>query len=221
MFPLFCLSQTIKGSFFIETGTTLFGGGDYTAFVGKTGISLWSSKTHLKDSYHMSGPSKYQVSSYSVAPRLGWYLSNRLTLGVDFQHFKNNYSNRVYDQRSNYNHLLSGLFLRYYFVNKKHSPFIEFATGTGISKNNEESISSGGANYEVITYYNLPYISGTAGYSFSLNSRFKLGIAATVQNTFEKPNDKGIVINGVEKFSILETGLVASISYRFRISKKD
>nr|WP_319266403.1 hypothetical protein [uncultured Draconibacterium sp.] len=223
LLPLFSFSQNEKGGLFIETGVTMFGGGDYMPFVGKTGISFWQSKTFINrngEVIEFDG-NKYHVTSFSIAPRFGYCLTEKLSIGLDFQYFRNyNVYRGAYDDKENYWNILSGIFLRYYILNKKHSPFIELASGTGLSKNIDESYSSGGGQYEVIKYYNLPYISGSIGYSFRLNPRFKLGIAATIQNTFEKPNDKGNVETDIDRISILETGLVASISYSF-IKKKE
>jgi hypothetical protein len=223
LFPLFCLAQNDKGGFFIETGVTMFGGGDYMPFIGKTGISFWQSKTFVErdGKVELFDPYNYHVTSFSLAPRMGYFLSKKTSVGIDFQYFRNyNIYRGAYDDKENYWNILSGIFLRYYIFDKKSSPFIELASGTGLSKNIEKSVSPGGAHYDVIKYYNLPYISGSIGYSFSLNSRFKLGIAATVQNTFEKPNDKGNVSTDIARISILETGLVASMSYNFKINRK-
>lgn len=219
--PLFCLSQTEKGSFFIETGTTLFGNGGNQSYIGKTGLLLWRSKTHYDRNYQFANDDRNNGITYFLYPRLGYYLSNKLTAGIDFQFSNNHYKVVNYGFADKYNHFTTGIFLQYYFVQKKHTPFAEFAAGTGHSKYIQRTIAPSGGRYNIYTYKNLPYISGTAGYLFSLNSRFKLGIAATVKNTFEKPSNKGTVVDHIRNISILETGLVASASYRFRISKKE
>ncbi|WP_340114494.1 hypothetical protein [Maribellus mangrovi] len=223
LLPLFSFSQNEKGGFFLETGVTMFGGGDYMPFVGKTGISFWQSKTFVNrdgEVVELVGE-KYHVTSFSIAPRFGYCLTKKLSVGLDFQYFRNYNAYRgAYDDKENYRNIIFGIFLRYFILDKKHSPFLELASGTGFSKNVDKSVSSGGGQYERIKYYNLPYISGSLGYSFRISPRFKLGIAATVQNTFEKPKDKGNVETDIDRISILETGLVASITYSF-IKKKE
>jgi len=218
LFPLFCLAQNDKGGFFIETGVTLFGGRNYTpTFVGTSGISYWQHRhfTERDGKEELFSPYNYNITYFSIAPRLGYFLSKKTSVGIDFQ-----YSNNINSFKENYWNILSGLFLRYYFLNKKNSPFLEIAAGTGLSKEVTKSTSPGGANYERIEFFNLPYISGSAGYSFTLSPRFKLGIAATNQNTFQKPNEKSNFSTDTTKISILETGLIASISYNFKINRK-
>ncbi|MDX8340828.1 hypothetical protein SLH46_16645 [Draconibacterium sp. IB214405] len=223
LLPLFCFSQNENCGFFIETGVTMFGGGDYMPFVGKTGISFWQSKTFVdrNGDVELYEGYNYHVTSFSIAPRFGYCLSKKLAVGLDFQYFRNYNAYRgAYDDKENYRNFLAGIFLRYTILDKKHSPFVELASGTGISKNMYKSYSSGGGRYDLIKYDNLPYIAGSLGYLFRLNDSFKVGIAATVQNTLEKPNDKGNVGTDIDRVSILETGMVASISYYFKKRQK-
>lgn len=219
LFPLFCLAQNNKGGFFLETGVTLFGGRNYTpSFVGTSGISNWQYRhfTERDGKEELFSPYNYNITYFSIAPRMGYFLSKKTSVGIDFQ-----YSNNINSFKESYWNILSGLFLRYYFLNKKSSPFIELAAGTGLSKEITGSTSSGGANYEEIEYLNLPYISGSAGYSFLISPRLKLGIAATIQDTFQKPNEKSNFSTNTSKISILETGLIASICYKFKINRKE
>ena len=218
LLPLFGLAQNEKSSFFIETGVTLFGGRNYTpTFVGTSGISYWQYKhfTERNGQVELFSPYNYNITYYSIAPRVGYFLSKKTSVGLDFQ-----YASNFNSHKESYRNVLAGIFLRYYILNRKNSPFIEVASGTGLSKEVTKSTSPGGANYEKIEYFNLPYISGSAGYSFRVNSRFKLGIAATVQNTFLKPGKKSNFITDTAKISILETGLIASVSYNFKINRK-
>jgi hypothetical protein len=218
LLPLFCLSQNEKGGFFIETGVALFGGRNYTpTFVGTSGISYWQNRyfTERDGKAELLPHYNYNITYFSVAPRMGYFLSKNTSIGIDFQYF-NNFNSF----KDNYRSVLSGVFLRQYFLNRKNSPFVEVAAGTGRSKEVTKSTSPGGANYERIEFFNLPYISGSAGYSFSLGPRFKLGIAATVQDTFQKPNKKSNFSTDTAKISILETGLIASIGYHFKLKGK-
>ncbi len=219
LFPLFCLSQNKKGGFFIEAGVSFLGGENFytPSFIGTTGISYWQQRyyTERDGKVELFSPYNYSLNYFSIAPQMGYFLNNKTSVGIDFQYF-NNFN--VY--KETYWNVLSGLFIRYYILNKKSSPFIELAAGTGLSKRMTESTSPGGANYEKIEYFNLPYISASAGYSFSLGPRFRLGIAATIQNTNQKPNEKSSFSRDTDRISILETALVASISYNFRINRK-
>ena len=144
---LFCMSfivcaqiwaQEIKGKFFIETGVKLIGGETTRTFVGRTGISFYQYKhefesvTGEKDSYETS-----TGFSYSVAPRIGYFLGDRFLTGFELQYHNNNYWVK-------YHHYTGGIFARYYFVSEKFSPFLEFGLGLGRSKEIEDSMSSGG-----------------------------------------------------------------------------
>lgn len=214
--PFFCNSQNEKGTFFLETGVTLFGGGDYNAFIGKTGISFWQTAlTVERQNNENKKYPPYNDWSYSIAPRFGYFLNNKIAIGLDFQYYKHQYIYKRVDDKEDYKNLLSGIFLRHYFLNKKITPFIELSSGIGISKNVEEYLTHGGGNVDKIKYFNILYFSGALGYSFVLSPRFNLGISAIIQNTVEKPNDKGNVSTDVAKISTLESGLVMSISYHF------
>lgn len=190
---LFCLSfiiyaqtwaQENKGKFFIETGVKLVGGETSRTFVGKTGISFYQYKhefesiTGEKDSYEtLSG------FSYSIAPRVGYFLGERFLTGFELQYHNNNYW-------VEYHHYTGGIFARYYFLSKKFSPFLEVGLGLGRSKEIEDSMSSGGGKYQKITVENLNYFNGSAGVCYSITQKFDLNFALKIQQTVQKFNDK-------------------------------
>jgi hypothetical protein len=197
--PIICNSQDDIGKLYIETSTTLFsiGSGNYNAFIGKTDISL----------------KEFKIQYYSLAPRIGYHLTNLVAIGADFQFYNEKYGHGGNLRTTKYKNILYGVFLRQYFLNKKINPFIEISTGIGTSNYIEEF------KYSVGNYlYNISYISGAIGCSFTLNPRFKLDISATIQNTIEKQKDSGQY--HVDRFSTFESELIMSISYYFKKNKR-
>jgi hypothetical protein len=66
-------------------------------------------------------------------------------------------------------------------------PLIEAGLGFGLSKSNDDATSPGGAQYQDIERRNLFYLSGAAGVSYSINSKFKINLLAKAQQTIERP----------------------------------
>lgn len=207
-------SQEYKGSFFIETGVKASGGADFINFIGKTGVSF--NKLHWT-TYNSDGSvwqeDSYNTFSWAIAPRLGYYLNNFINTGLDIQYYQNILSLGV-----NYRNFTTGLFFRFYFIDKKIKPFIEMSSGLGFSKNEEDRISPGGGSFQAVEKLNLFYYSGSAGLTFVLTDNLNLNLSARIQDTIEnekKDNDEGSVSYITQKTHKLEINPMLSISYIF------
>jgi len=219
LFLSICTSaQNEKGKFFVETGVKMFGGGDYQNFVGKTGISFNHSTRYWKflepDDF---GSDSYKSFSFSIAPRIGYYVTDNINGGVDIQYF---YCNRLavfYDYFDKYWVTTGGIFLRYYISKGKISPFVETRTGLGISRGEEnDQYSPGGAKNSVIEYQNLLYYALSGGVAFRFNENIKLNLSVIGQNTIEKFSDKSSFSTDTYKVSNWEVGPMISVIYIFK-----
>ncbi len=218
IFVLFSVSislsaQNEKRRFFIETGVKVFGGGDYINYIGKTGISFnQQSWATYKEDGSLWQEDSYNSFSWSIAPRIGYCLGNRLKAGVEYQHYQVSFSGYVYNNNS------SGVFLRLDFNDKKIVPFIELASGFGVSKNVEDRISPGAAEYQTIERLKLFYYSGSAGVTFVLSDNFNLNLSARIHKTLvtEIDDDDDSTISYITvKEQGLEIGPMLSVSYFF------
>lgn len=211
------MAQNDKGNFFVETGVKLDGGSDFLNFTGKTGLSFNQNKNYWK---YKNEPDTHSHSvnntSFSISPRLGYYFTEKLNGGVDIQYY--NSSSGYYLNK--YRILTSGIFLRYFFTDKKISPLLELKTGAGGSKDKRDSRSSGGAAYTEIDCKNLFYYSISGGAMFVLNEKFHLNLSVIAQNTFEKYSDRGNVSSSTTKISNWEIVPMSSVTFIFG-NKKD
>ncbi len=212
MFSTIISAQESKGRFFVETGVKISGGSNYLNFAGKTGFSY----NHIKGYYKFLQPAdihsySYKGSSWSVAPRVGYYLTKRASIGIDCQYF---YSNFEYEFE-NYRISAGGIFARYLFLDKKITPFFEIKSGLGRSKGVEEYVSSGGGSYMKNEYQNLFYFGMLGGFAFKLNDKFGVNISVLAQNTIEKFSDKSNFGTPVFKISNWEVGPLLSLNYVF------
>lgn len=213
-------AQNNKGKFFVETGVKAFGGGDFLNYIGKTGFSFneynWET-LNADGSPWQEGT--FNIFSWAFAPRLGYFLNNNLKAGFDFQYFHDKSSSGNKEQ--NY---ASGLFLRYNFIDKKISPFIEVCSGFGRYKNIEQRISPGGGNYQAVEKLNLFYYSGSAGVTFKLSNNFNFNLSGRIQNTFQtepKNKDNWSVSYVTENVNVLEIGPMLSVTYIFKSKKEN
>lgn len=173
-------AQESKGKIFVETGVKVYGGGEYENFIGKTGFSLFRRNHEYENIY--GDREKYDDLSgfsYSIAPRIGYFVGNKLSTGIEFQYFNKNW---WYD----YHHYSGGLFLRYYILTKRFSPFVEIGVGIGKSKEIEDSLSPGGAEYQKITKEKLTYFNSSLGASYKITEKFDLSLALKYQSTIQK-----------------------------------
>lgn len=218
IFSLTLCAQENKGKFFIETGVKVFGGGDYQNFVGKTGISFNHSTRYWKflepDDF---GSDSYNSFSFSLAPRIGYFLTENISGGLDLQYFYCKELMKFYDYFNNYWITTGGIFIRYYFLKARISPFVETKAGLGISRGEEnDRYSSGGAKYSTIEYQNLSYYAFSSGISFNVKENFKLNLSVIGQNTIEKFSDKSSFSTDTYKVSNWEVGPMLSVSYIFK-----
>jgi hypothetical protein len=208
------LAQDYKGKLFIETGVKASGGGGFNNFTGKTGFSF--NKLHWK-TYNNDGTvwqeDSYNSFSWAIAPRLGYYLSNSLNTGIDIQYFQN-----ILSLGNNYRNFTTGLFFRFYFLDKKIKPFVELSSGLGLSKNEVDRISPGGGEFQTVEKLNLFYYSGSAGLTFVLSDNLNLNLSLRIQDTIEnekKDKEEGSVSYITQKTHNLEINPMLSISYLF------
>lgn len=174
-------AQKENSRFFIESGIKMAGGGDYINFIGKTGFSY--NKTNWESIYEdgkVLWKGDYDVFSWAVAPRLGYSINHLLKTGIDFQYFQNKN-----DDGDKYLNFSSGVFIRFNFMDKKITPFIELSSGLGRSKDAYQNMSPGGAHYESITRHRLHYFAGSAGVSIKLSDNFRLNLSGRAQNIIE------------------------------------
>ena len=208
-------SQDNKGKIFIETGVKVAGGTDYQSFIGKTGFSYTKSKWFT---YHDDGSlwqeGSNNISSWAIAPRVGYCLSKKLQAGIDGQYYHTNLSYGI-----KYQNLASGIFFRYYFLDHKINPFLELSSGLCYSREEEDGTSSGGGSYVYVEKYKLFYYSGSAGVSFEITNRFNLNLSAKIQNTKGKEiedNDGSSISYITEKTENLEVVPMLSVTYYFK-----
>ncbi len=216
IFVLFSVSlsaQNERSKFFIETGVKISGGGDYQSYVGKTGISFnKSSWTTYKNDGSLWQEGSNNEFSWSVAPRIGYRLSNRIKVGIEYQYFHSSWEEEVYKNSS------SGLFVRFDFNDKRIVPFIELGSGFGVAKAEYESTSLGGGQYQSLTKLKLYYLSGSVGVSFVLSDRFNLNLLGRIHNTYATKvddNNDGSVSYITSKYQELEIGPMLSVTYFF------
>lgn len=212
-------AQEYKGKFFIETGVKASGGAEFINFIGKTGVSF--NKLHWT-TYNNDGSvwqeDSYNTFSWAIAPRLGYYLSNSIHTGLDIQYYQN-----ILSLGGNYRNFTTGLFFRFYFLDKKVKPFVELSSGLGFSKNVEDRLSPGGGAFQDVDKSNLFYYSGSVGLTFVLTDKLNLNLSARTQDTIEsekKDNDEGSVSYITQKTHKLEINPMLSISYVFGITPK-
>jgi len=208
-------AQNERSRFFIETGVKAFGGGDYQSYIGKTGISFNKSSwaTYNDNDGSLSQEGSNNSFSWSIAPRIGYRLGNRIKAGIEYQYFHSSWNNAYIYKNSS-----SGVFIRLDFNDKKIVPFIELASGFGGTKEEYESTSSGGGQYQKITKLKLFYLSGSVGVSFVLPGNFNLNLLGRVHNTYATKiddNNGGSISYVTNKYQELEIVPMLSVTYFF------
>ena len=101
-------AQENKGRLFVETGVKVFGGEDYRNFIGKTGFSFFQHEHE----YVLESPHEVESVngfSYSIAPRVGYFVGNKFSAGLDFQYFHKNWW-------MEYQNYTGGIFARYIYI---------------------------------------------------------------------------------------------------------
>jgi hypothetical protein len=186
-------AQQIKGSFMVEGGIKLKESQSFIQTIGTNGISFYKRNNYtnqrnatenIRDVHPQFYSSEY-IIGYSFAPKIGYFIFNHTSLGVDFQY--NKFIDKYFSKPDRYRTTLYGVFIRQYFGNRKLVPFLESGTGFGLFKSVNNDVSAGGGYYQYFHRYDLFYISGSAGISYSLNSRFSINLQAKAQRTSEKP----------------------------------
>jgi len=223
IFSTSLFAQENKGKFFMETGVKIFGGGDYQNFVGKTGISFNHSTRYWKfpepDDF---GSDSYKSYSLSIAPRIGYYITDKINGGVDVQFFYSKNLSVFYDYFDKYRIATGGIFIRYYFSKGKISPFVESRAGFGISRGEEnDRYSPGGAKYSKIEFQNLSYYAFSGGVTFLFIENFNFNLSVIGQNTIEKFSDKSSFSTDTYKVSNWEVGPMLSVIFIFKGKSKN
>ncbi|HAQ17884.1 MAG TPA: hypothetical protein DCR40_01470 [Prolixibacteraceae bacterium] len=207
------IAQINKGSYLIEVGTNP--GGNPT-FIGTTGFSF-SSKENFTKNFSDGVTHSYLARnyfSYSIAPRIGYVAFKNFVFGTDFQYHKHIYKLKKYDHNTDrFRSALYGVFIRQYFGKRKLLPLIEAGLGFGLSKSNDDAISPGGGLYQDIERRNLFYLSGAAGVSYSVNSKFRINLLAKGQKTIERPINTENFHYANSKIIDLDATMVLSFSY--------
>ena len=209
------IAQINKGFYLVEGGINL---GGNSAFIGTTGISFGSTENYTKNFSDGVTHSSlaWNYFSYSIAPRVGYVAFNNFVVGADFQYHKTVSKLEDYDHNTNrYRSTLYGVFARQYFGKGKFQPLIEAGLGFGLSKRNDDASSPGGAQYQEIERRNLFYLSGAAGVSYSLNSKFRINLLAKGQQTIERPINTENFHYANSKIIDFDTTMVLSFSYFF------
>lgn len=210
----FASAQNEKGKFFVETGVKIFGGGEFINFVGQTGISYNHFNTKTESPFKTEF--NYKGFTYSIAPRVGYFLSDYIIGGIESQYYKRN----IYDLHLSYRIATAGIFFRYNFLERKILPFVEIQSGIGTSKSINESVSPGGGEYQQIQINTLYYLAGSAGITILLNQNFRMNLFAKIQNTSARFNDKSNFTSSDFKENNLEIGPMLSVSYIFKKKSK-
>jgi len=215
-------AQINKGFYLVEGGINL---GGNPAFIGTTGISFGSTENYTKN--YSDGVTHSSLAwnyfSYSIAPRVGYVAFKNFVVGADFNYHKNISKLKNYDHHTNrYRSTLYGIYIRQYFGKGKFLPLVEAGLGFGLSKRNDDSSSPGGAQYRDIERRNLFYLSGAAGVSYSINSKFRINLLAKGQQTIERPINTETFHFAESKIIDFDTTMVLSFSYFFnKQSHKD
>ena len=208
-------AQINKGFYLVEGGINL---GGNSAFIGTTGISFGSTENYTKNFSDGVTHSSlaWNYFSYSIAPRVGYVAFNNFVVGADFQYHKTVSKLEDYDHNTNrYRSTLYGVFARQYFGHRKFLPLIEAGLGFGLSKSNDDATSPGGGQYQDIERRNLFYLSGAAGVSYSINSKFRINLLAKGQQTIERPINTENFHYANSKIIDFDTTMVLSFSYFF------
>lgn len=205
----YSMAQDNKGKIYVETGVKVFGGVDYQNFMGKTGISFFQHnyEYELPNGEHENYES-VNGFSYSIAPRVGYFVGDKLSTGLDLQYFNKNWW-------MDYHNFTGGVYARYYFLLKKFSPFIEIGGGLGKSKEIEDGTSPGGAEYQNITKEKLSYLNASAGASYKISEKFELSMAFKYQQTVQKFDEESNYSTNWYKKTSKEFVPFLSFSYYF------
>lgn len=213
-------AQISKGSYMVEGGINLGGNGGYWSapFIGTTGISFRSADNYTKN-FSDGVTHSYLAQknfSYSIAPRVGYVVFKNFVVGADLQYHKNIHKLTSYGHNTDrYRSTLYGAFIRQYFGNGKFLPLVEGGIGFGLSKSNNDDVSLGGGLYQDIERRNLFYLSGAAGLSYSLSSKFRINLLAKAQQTTERPINTENYHYANSKILNFDTALILSFSYFF------
>ena len=200
-----------KGRIFIETGVKLAGGGDFMNFMGNTGVSFNNNNTiHYMPDNRTSEISQSSFS-WSLAPRIGYYLDELFSTGLDLQHFQLDAKDYM-----NYRNYAAGLFIRRNFTVSRIKPYIEFSSGLGSSGEIQERTSPGGAPYEVINKRNHHYFGGAAGITFLLKEKLTFSLSATIRKTVKKDSKRPDNTSNEFKDTGIELAPRLSFGYIFK-----
>lgn len=215
IFSLNLSARDDKGRFFIETGVKLEGGGDFMNFIGNTGISF--NKNNLVYYFPGNHTSEFSQStfSWSLAPRIGYYLDNVFTIGLDMQYYQFNGKGYM-----NYRNSASGVFIRRSFTSGRIKPYIEFSSGLGSSREVEDRTSPGGASYQMIDKRKHHYFGGAAGITILLMEKLTFSLSATIRNTIEKDNKRPDTSGNEFKNTGIEIAPRLSLGYIFKRKKE-
>jgi|GEM_PF-5145789 len=208
-------AQDDTGRFFIETGVKLAGGGDFLNFIGNTGISYNKNKTVYYFPENHTSEFSQSSFSWSLAPRIGYYLDRVFSIGLDLQHYQFNGEDYM-----NYRNYAAGLFIRRNITANRIRPYIEFSSGLGISKEQYDRTSPGGAPYKSIEKRDHHYFGGAIGISFLLMEKMTFSLSANIRNTIEKDSKRPDNSSNKFKNTGIEIAPRLSIGYIF-IRKKE
>ncbi|NOY38567.1 MAG: porin family protein [Chlorobi bacterium] len=179
-------AQTGKGSFLIATTTDLSnsmagltGGGSGNS----AGIALRTS--FINTSADSQNSVKEKTTFLNFTPRVGYFISNRLVIGLDLTLWTSKQSYSSGDYKSIMTLTAYGPFVRFYFSGeKKVVPFLEAKGSVGSWKTK----SSFGAN----TYRGKNSIiswSGGAGLAFYISDKISIDILAGYESLISKEKD--------------------------------
>lgn len=210
------LTAQINKGFYLVEGRLNLGGNP--EFIGTTGISFGSTENYTKN--FSDGVTHSYLArnnfNYSIAPRVGYVAFKNFIVGADFQYLRYIYKLKNYGHNTDrYRSTLYGVFIRKYFGKGKFLPLIETGLGFGLSKSNDDATSPGGGQYQDIERRNLFYLSGAAGVSYSLNSKFRINLQAKGQRTIERPINTENFHFADSKIINFDTTMVLSFSYFF------
>lgn len=217
-------AQIEKGTFMLEGGIKLSGDGLSYAnpFTETSGISFSSNEYYGKDVF--TGKEKswflYHEITYSLAPRLGYFLFRNFVIGTDLKYYKKAITYEIANDKDKYRTALYGIFIRQYLGKGKITPLAEAGAGFGLTKSVTNEISPGGGHYTMTIPRNLYYISGAAGASFQVNTKFRINLLAKIQKTIEKPITTENYSTGETRTLNLDSGFILSFSYFFNRKAK-
>ncbi|MEO0573112.1 MAG: outer membrane beta-barrel protein [Bacteroidota bacterium] len=178
--PLF--SQTEQGKILVGISSGLGLNG------GQTGFSFSNTK-FKSDDFESDGANSF---SFNLAPRLGYFATNDLAVGLEINYSYLSFENQGFDglgsSKTKVNQYSAGPFIRYYFKGEKVRPIVEGGVSFGRSNNTNEGANPvDGSDLEFSS--NLFAFGAGAGLAVTLGDKVSFDVLLVYLNSQVKPTE--------------------------------